>query len=103
MKAPKRKVQHWDITKLKRHPKQAEFFNDLSDTELQSLARDIEDNGQLTPVEILPDGTIIAGHQRVRAVKSLGWEKVRVWVRQDLADAGEEAVEKRLLEASAAY
>ncbi|MHC4401375.1 MAG: ParB/RepB/Spo0J family partition protein, partial [Planctomycetota bacterium] len=49
-------------------------------------------------VEILPDGTIIAGHQRVRAATKLGWTEIRCWVRNDLAEAGDEAIEVRLIQ-----
>lgn len=76
----------WKVSRLKEHPKQASMFGDLPDEELQTLAEDMRKHGQRQPVEILPDGTVLAGHQRVRAAKLLGWEEVEVVVRHDLAD-----------------
>lgn len=50
--------------------------------------------------EILPDGTIVSGHQRLRAVKLLGWTEVTVVVRFDLQEAGPAAAEAYFLEAN---
>ena len=54
-------------------------------------------NGQTTPIEVLPNGTLIAGHQRVRAAERLGWPEVTVWIRGDLAH-DPFAVEIRMIE-----
>ena len=86
------------LAALKPHSKQAGLFGNMSAVELDELAADLDRNGLLHEVEILPDGTIIAGHQRVRAAKKLGWTKIKCWVRADLAEAGDEAVELRLIE-----
>src|SRR5690242_6982515 len=75
----------WRIDRLRPHPKQAACFNDLSEEDLAELVRDIEANGQRTPAEVLPDGTILCGHQRVRALLLLGRKTVWVVVRADLA------------------
>jgi ParB-like chromosome segregation protein Spo0J len=82
------------IGDLKPHPKQAEFFGDLPEAQFDALVADLKKHGQRTPIDILPDGTIITGHQRVRAARRLGWEEVEVVVRHDLAEAGEDAVEE---------
>jgi ParB family chromosome partitioning protein len=73
------------------------MFGDLSDEELASLAEDMAQHGQRQPVEVLPDGTVIAGHQRVRAARLLGWSEVEVVVRADLAEQGDAAVEAALI------
>jgi N6-adenosine-specific RNA methylase IME4 len=52
----------------KRHRK------DLGD--IRSLARSIQEIGLLHPVVIRPDGKLIAGERRLRALKLLGWKKV---------------------------
>jgi N6-adenosine-specific RNA methylase IME4 len=52
----------------KRHRK------DLGD--IRSLARSIAEIGLLHPVVVRPDGVLIAGERRLRAVKLLGWKKV---------------------------
>jgi ParB family transcriptional regulator, chromosome partitioning protein len=79
-------VQQRSLDQLHDHPQQAAMFGDVSDADLEALAADIEQNGLHHPVEILPDGTILSGHQRVRAALSLGGTHIDVIVREDLAD-----------------
>jgi ParB family chromosome partitioning protein len=85
------------VSRLKPHPRQADNFDDMSEVEFAALVDDLRRHGQRHAVEILPDGTIIAGHQRVEAAKVLGWEKVDAIVRQDLAEAGDAASEAELI------
>jgi len=80
-----REAAVWPIRKLKPHPRQADTFPDLSEPDLAALAADMAANGLQHPVEILPTGTILAGHQRVRAARTLGWKTIAVVVRHDLA------------------
>jgi ParB-like chromosome segregation protein Spo0J len=94
---PKHRIETRQLSELRAHPHQAELFPDLCDGELEELAADIKRNGLAHPVEILPDGTIIAGHQRVRAARMLRWKTISCWVREDLHEAGPEAVEERLI------
>jgi ParB family chromosome partitioning protein len=61
------KTQRWKISKLRPHPRQAECFSNLSDVELKELAASMRRWGLLQPIHILPDGTIIGGHQRYRS------------------------------------
>lgn len=84
-------MQKWKLNRLNDHPKQALNFDDVPDKELAALAADMKRRGQRDPVEILPDGTVIAGHQRVRAAERLGWKEIDVIVRTDLAGAGNAA------------
>ena len=97
-KPVKHRIEERPVGSLKRHPKQAEFFGDLSDVEIQQLADDMDRNGQLMSIEISPNDVLISGHQRLAAAKRLGWTHIRCWVREDLAEQGEEAIEARLLE-----
>lgn len=90
----------WDVDDLQPHPRQAELFPGLNPEQIQDLIRDIETNGLQQPLEILPSGIVISGHQRLRAIRRLGWEQVQVIVRHDLQAAGEEAVMRRLIEAN---
>ena len=83
---------------LKPHPLQNVIVTDVDDATLARLRADLARNGQLQPVEITADDTTIDGHQRVRAAIQLGWERIDVWIRDDLAD--DAAVEKRFLEAN---
>ena len=85
------------IDDLKPHPCQGKYFKDISEAHLWDLAEDIRANGLKMPVEILPDNTIIAGHQRCRAARLLEWEEIDVVVRHDLAEKGEGAVIKELI------
>ncbi|MCE9531478.1 MAG: ParB/RepB/Spo0J family partition protein [Planctomycetes bacterium] len=87
-----RKTTPWPLAKLKDHPLQAKMFGDVNDVELDILAADIEANGLKHAIEILPDGTIVCGHQRVRAARKLGWTTIDAVVRADLAEAGEAAI-----------
>jgi ParB family chromosome partitioning protein len=85
------------IDDLKAHPKQAQLFTEPPEHEVRELAKDLKANGQLTPVEVLPDGTLVCGHKRVLAARHLGWDEVDAWVRQDLA-GDPQAAERRLIE-----
>jgi ParB/RepB/Spo0J family partition protein len=82
---------------LKEHPQQNALFGDVSDEELASLAEHIEQHGLQHPVEIAPDGTIITGHQRVRAARRLGWTEIEVVIRHDLAQADPAIIEAHLI------
>lgn len=93
----KRRILRWPIDRLRPHPKQTEIFGDVSDAVLEELAADLKKNGLTHPVEVLSDGTIVAGHQRVRAAKLLKWSEIRCWVRTDLEEAGPAAIEQRLV------
>ena len=88
-----RRIESRRIESLQPYHLQAEMFGDLSQPELQALAADIKKNGLLQPIEVLPSGTVIAGHQRLRAVTLLGWDKVDCWLRHDLAEQGDAGAE----------
>src|SRR5262245_21002459 len=90
----KSEVQKWKISRLINHPLQATMFGDLPDAELRALAEDMRANKQKDPVEILPGGIVLAGHQRIRAARLLGWTEVDVVIRYDLAEAGAAEQEK---------
>jgi ParB family chromosome partitioning protein len=95
--ANREKTGKWPVKKLKDHPQQGKLFGELAEGEIQALADDMQRRGQQEPVEILPNGTIICGHQRVRAAKKLGWTHVKVVVRHDLAKRGKDAVLQHLI------
>ena len=44
--------------------------------DITSLANDIKENGLLNPVTLTPDGKLLAGERRLRAVQQLGWKTV---------------------------
>lgn len=86
------------VCDLHEHPEQQDLIGDISNGELNDLVESIRKHGLQHPVEILPDGTVVAGHQRLRAVKILGWTEVPVRIRHDLAEAGEDAVVTYLID-----
>lgn len=100
MPGESRKVERWLLRKLRPHPQQASIFGDLRDPELDALAADMDAHGQRDPIEVLPNGTVVAGHQRWRAAENLGWTHVDVVVRHDLAKAGEAAAEEYFIKSN---
>ena len=48
--------------------------------DIDSLARSIADVGLLHPIVVRPDGTLIAGERRLRAVQALGWTSIPVTI-----------------------
>jgi ParB-like chromosome segregation protein Spo0J len=90
-------VTKWKMSKLKVHPRQADRVGDIPEAQLAALTDDLRIHGLQHPIEIVPDGTIIAGHQRVLAAKRLDWKEIDVIVRADLAEAGTAAVERYLV------
>jgi ParB-like chromosome segregation protein Spo0J len=87
------------VASLTPHPLQAQIYGPRADWQIEELAESMR-KGQDEPVEVLPDRTIISGHGRVAAAKRLGWETIRCRIRHDLAAAGPQAVEARLIEAN---
>ena len=85
----KQKIEYRNPDDLHDHPSQAGLFGNVPDDDLAELAADMTERGQQIPVEILPDGTIITEHQRVRAARLLQWEEIDVIVRHDLEKEGE--------------
>jgi len=78
-------IESWPVENLKPHRHQDALHQPLTEAEWGRLARSMEVDGQKDAVEVLPDGTVLDGHQRLRVAKHLGWTKVRVRVRYDLA------------------
>ena len=48
--------------------------------DIDTLARNIGELGLLHPVVVRPDGTLIAGERRLRAVQLLGWKDIPVTI-----------------------
>lgn len=89
--AKRGKVESWPVENLREHEQQAGMFSDMPEEDFKAFVEDIRTNGLREPIEVLPDGTILAGHQRLRAVQKLGYEKVSVIVRHDLANDADAA------------
>ena len=73
------------------------FTTSLTDLSIAKLAENIARRGLRHPLEIRPDGTILDGHRRWLAVKSLCWDEVEVVVVPDVED--DEDVEGYVLDA----
>lgn len=84
------------LDSLREHPDQSRLFAPATHAEIAELAKNIGQCGLQYPPEVLSDGTILTGHKRVAAMKSLGWTESLVRVRHDLADA--EDARRRLIE-----
>lgn len=90
-------VERRKLDALVTNPLQATYFNDLNDSELAGLANDIQVSGLKQRIEILPDDTILHGHQRRRALKKIGQVEYEVLVRYDLAAAKPAVIEREFL------
>ncbi len=82
------------LSKLRPHPLQQQIYDRCSDAEDKALAASIKTHGLEHPIEVMPPGnlaglpanTVIDGHRRWQALKSLGWTEANVVVRSDLRD-----------------
>lgn len=71
-------MQQININELKPHPRNNEFFDDISGEKwnelLDSIRKRLKEHkrGNIEPIIITQDKVIVSGHQRVRAFKELG-------------------------------
>lgn len=71
-------MQQININELKPHPRNNEFFDDITGDKWQELLDSIRKrigegkSGNIEPIVITQDKVIVAGHQRVRAFEELG-------------------------------
>ncbi|MGO9598757.1 MAG: ParB/RepB/Spo0J family partition protein [Isosphaeraceae bacterium] len=92
-----KRIESRRLEDLKSHPRQAELFSDLNEAEFERLKQSLGE-GLNVPIEITQDNVVIDGHQRLRAARELGWEKIQVWVRDDLKN--QQAIDQRHIEAN---
>ena len=69
-------MQQININELKPHPRNNEFFDDMSGEKWKEFLESIKTRGVIEPIVITPDKEIVSGHQRVRACKELGIKTV---------------------------
>lgn len=81
-----KEITNVSIDVLKVHPRNAEFFDDISGQDYENFKHSIEEEGIISEIIVAPDMTIISGHQRYKAAKELGIKMVPVRVREDLID-----------------
>jgi site-specific DNA-methyltransferase (adenine-specific) len=65
-----------NVLKIKEYPISEEVFENLRDADYEALKADIAKHGIKVALHILPDFTVICGHQRLRAARELGLETV---------------------------
>jgi ParB-like chromosome segregation protein Spo0J len=68
------------LADLHEHPLQRQLFADLPEAEFAALLEDMRANGQQEAIRILPDGTVVKGHQRLRVARELGWTEIKAIV-----------------------
>lgn len=81
-----KEIQNISVNVLKVHPRNTEFFDDISGKEYEEFKNSIQEEGFVNEIIVAPDMTIISGHQRYKAAKDLGIELVPVRIREDLID-----------------
>lgn len=69
-------MQQININELKSHPRNNEFFDDMVGDAWDSMIQSISTSGITNAITITEKNVIISGHQRVRACKVLGIEKI---------------------------
>lgn len=83
------------VSKLVPHKQNSYFFDDIEGEPWMAFCESIETSGVIEPVIATQDYTIVSGHQRVRACKALGIEKVLTDIR---VFNSEDEVLKQLIE-----
>ena len=79
-------VQNIAVDVLKVHPRNQEFFDDISGQDYENFKKSIQEEGIISEIIVAPDMTIISGHQRYKAAKDLGMKMVPIRIREDLID-----------------
>lgn len=64
-------MQQININELKPHPRNNEFFDDMTGEKWSEFIESVKSRGVIEPIVITPDKTIVSGHQRVRACAEL--------------------------------
>lgn len=69
-------MQHINVNDLLPHPRNNEFFDDITGESWTAFLDSIRTSGVIEPVVITPSKIIVSGHQRVRACRELGIQTV---------------------------
>ena len=81
-----KEITNVSIDVLKVHPRNTEFFDDISGKQYEEFKNSIKEEGIISEIIVAPDMTIISGHQRYKAAKELGIKMVPIRIREDLID-----------------
>lgn len=88
-------MQMIEVSRLKAHPKNNYFFDDMSGENWDAFLESVKTSGVIEPVIATQDMVIVSGHQRVRACKALGVKDVLTDIRTYGSD---DEVLKQLIE-----
>lgn len=69
-------MQQININVLKSHPRNNEFFDDMSGEKWKEFLESVRTSGVIEPIVVTTDMVIVSGHQRVRACKELGIDSI---------------------------
>lgn len=75
-------MQQININELRSHPRNNEFFDDITGDSWKAFLESIESSGIIEPIVVTQNMVIVSGHQRVRAAKELGIETIMVDIRK---------------------
>ena len=75
-------MQQININELKPHPRNIEFFDDMTGDTWNAFKESISASGIIEPIVVTQDMIIVSGHQRVRAAKELGLSTIMVDIRK---------------------
>ena len=91
-------MQQINITELKPHPRNNEFFDDMTGENWEAFLESIKTSGVIEPIVITGDMYIISGHQRVRACKELGIDTIMTECKPYYLSDNYDVVLKNLIE-----
>lgn len=75
-------MQQININELKPHPRNNEFFDDITGDAWDAFKESISTSGIVEPIVVTQDMIIVSGHQRVRAAKELNMPIIVVDIRK---------------------
>lgn len=75
-------MQQININELKSHPRNNEFFDDMTGDAWNAFKESISTSGIIEPIVVTQDMVIVSGHQRVRAAKELNMSTIMVDIRK---------------------
>lgn len=75
-------MQQININELKPHPRNNEFFDDITGDSWNAFLESIKSSGIIEPVVVTQNMIIVSGHQRIRAAKELGMKTIMVDIRK---------------------
>ena len=75
-------MQQININELKSHPRNNEFFDDITGDSWNAFLESIKSSGIVEPIVVTQNMIIVSGHQRVRAAKELGIDSIIVDIRK---------------------